>query len=901
LPTIEYLSALAGAGKTHVIARQADKLARLGKKVIIVQPSKLLIGRTIAEEFTPLNPSYSIRAIHAETVGEGRVVSSIVDHLKNTPQDVGEVLLVTHSGFLRTPYWHRADLWVVIVDEVFNPVVVDTLQVPDSHALVSDHLDCEEIDAKYSRIVARNSADHASALARVSKNKHHDAVYDVFADFVRYATDDRYDLNVISSQYAALIDGREKEAQLVYFAELNPSIFKDFARVVVCSALMEYTLLYRLWAEAGVEWEPVGSDWRKTLRYEVHPNGKSISVYYASTESWSKRWRDHVVMDGDDATVMDVVLGAVKDLIGGSGSKTIWMGNVDTHDAIWAPTTDADGIVEDIGEFVRLPNSPHGLNSYQSYNNCVVTSALNASPTYFAWLRTRGIDGGEAKTAISRSAVYQAAMRSSVRDPHNSSHKKIVVMDRDTAEWLANDIFPGAKALPIPGLGLPSKGRPGRPRKYTTNRQTAYRQMAREQLLADLVSISGDDLCDISDPISGPNLPLIKKGSDTDNEVRKSPIKSISGDDLFDISDLISGSNLPLIKKGSDTDNEVRKSPIRSISGIRLPLFENKYADKAFHYVEINTGNDLIECLRELSSDLVWQNKEDSPLISAAHFVRNDFADTNRGLENIEYIYGIWFDCDGGDLSPEKFASLFPYLRMAMYSTFTSTEAKPKWRCVIPTSHSMTIRIHQIITQQMILVINEAGYWSEDQLNKNDKIKSRLTHGFDASKFVASSMFYLPSRPSTGEPMFWDFDDARRGPLNVPRWIESNILDLRPEPVLEPIVDTSMDHMSPGMKKLALALRNRESIAQQGVNQRSCDLAMDEWHASSRGQGNTAFFKLGSRLQDAGMELDEIERTLRVEYPNSGSSKADRRNQIKSIIRSLSRRGSTRQQHGNIR
>ena len=51
----------------------------------------------------------------------------------------------------------------------------------------------------------------------------------------------------------------------------------------------------------------------------------------------------------------------------------LWLGNKDLPD-------------DYMGDGIRLPNQPHGLNAYQHINNCVVVSALNPNPSHFKFL-----------------------------------------------------------------------------------------------------------------------------------------------------------------------------------------------------------------------------------------------------------------------------------------------------------------------------------------------------------------------------------------------------------------------------------------------------------------------------------------------------------------------------------
>lgn len=80
--TIYYFNALAGAGKTRALAHEAHRLASRGRKLLFTQPTKLLIDKTITDEFGPLMAKYPIRAIHGDT--EPSVISKIVAHIQQS-------------------------------------------------------------------------------------------------------------------------------------------------------------------------------------------------------------------------------------------------------------------------------------------------------------------------------------------------------------------------------------------------------------------------------------------------------------------------------------------------------------------------------------------------------------------------------------------------------------------------------------------------------------------------------------------------------------------------------------------------------------------------------------------------------------------------------------------------
>ena len=150
--SIYYYDALAGAGKTYQLARCADRVARGGQKVLFVQPSKLLITKTIKDEIAPLGPTYPVTPIHSDVTDN--VIGTLVDHFKNAGRG-GEIVFVTHAALLRLPYAENGQDWFVIVDEVLAVDVFEELVLPDTHALLTDFLDLIPTGATYARLIAR--------------------------------------------------------------------------------------------------------------------------------------------------------------------------------------------------------------------------------------------------------------------------------------------------------------------------------------------------------------------------------------------------------------------------------------------------------------------------------------------------------------------------------------------------------------------------------------------------------------------------------------------------------------------------------------------------------------------------------------------------------------------------
>ena len=386
----------------------------------------------------------------------------------------------------------------------------------------------------------------------------------------------------------------------------------------------------------------------------------------------------------------------------------------------------------------------------------VVLSALNPPPVHFHFMEGLGISGDEVRTAHYRTAVYQAVMRISIRNPQDTTHKGVVVMDRDTAEWLA-DLFPGASVEPLDGMGvLPRKGKAGRPRKHKSDadKVKAHRDQRKREWLAQL------DLINATSLVTG-RYPFF------DQEVRAGMRE-------------LARNEFPLLERDSVTPQSAPLTCGTAFGSIydRVPLDHVDYED----------DDAFIAGLRALHGRVVA--KEEAGLFSPAHFDPDKAAGTGRGLDNVTHLRGIWLDNDGGDLTHATFAGLFPYLRVVVWNTASSTAEKPRWRAFIPTTCAMSMDVHALILAQIVKVLNREGYWGARQLEKQPRIKSRLCHGFDEGKFNAASLFYLPVQAKDpAHSFFLDYgaDDPSRGPLDLHVWIDECVLRLRPDPEPEPV------------------------------------------------------------------------------------------------------------------
>ena len=314
-PTYRFLSALAGSGKTRLIAGRAHRLARAGFKVLIIQPTHLLIAATIAREIMPLEPQYPVTQIHGGD-GDTDIVSKIVRYFLHAGRDQGEILFITHAAYRKVPHLHAKDRWIMIQDEAFMDMLAhDTVRLPDTHSIVTDHIEALPYRPGYSELKVREGSIHRTALEAIAANENDDEIYRLVSTFAKLLLDQHYAVHVREDRYLAMLRSEEKASnQIVYFGSLRPTVLEGFREVVVCCAMFEQSLMYLLWRlEDEITWEAVGArTWRAAqLKYsQFHPNGSMLTIYYATKQPWSKRFRDETIQGDDDLFMITETDGA---------------------------------------------------------------------------------------------------------------------------------------------------------------------------------------------------------------------------------------------------------------------------------------------------------------------------------------------------------------------------------------------------------------------------------------------------------------------------------------------------------------------------------------------------------------------------------------------------------------
>ena len=598
---------------------------------------------------------------------------------------------VTHASFLRLPYFHNAAEWHVIVDEVFQADQGFDFNMPYTHSLITRAFEVVPHNAEYGRVIPSD----LSYLDTVSRNRLGDEMYTKLSTFAATVQSPHWETFVLDSTYQRLIrEERSGKSKLLAFAVLQPSIFEPFRTVTVMGACFKESMLYRLWTNQGVHFETHRAI-ELQVRYTTHPNDNLLTILYLFDGAWSKNQRNKII-EGDDGTcsVIDACVPLIRAEF--ANEPFLWLGNKDLPD-------------DYMGDGIRLPNQPHGLNAYQHINNCVVVSALNPNPSHFKFLASQGVDGDEVRDSYYHQAIYQAYLRTAERDLSSRAEKKLIVMDKQAADWLVT-LFPRARVGQLGSRIKPVSNPVGRPKKHAdaAARQRACRERKRLRNMLELDAINGTTMALTTAQQVVPDI----------GHIAHPGLAAIQA-----------------MKPESVTGTET------------VSIFASIYSTEPSYHLDYENVDEFVAALKGVWRETI-AGKEDNMLLSPATFDATLSEDTSRGKANVRYIRGLWLDNDGGDLPYGEFAKLFPRLRMVCMNTFSTAPGNERYRVFIPTTHAMTVAVHAEIMGQIERIMNNAGYFSDKQIERSRDRAGKRKHGFDLSKFVPNSLFYAPSQAS---------------------------------------------------------------------------------------------------------------------------------------------------------
>ena len=193
-----------GSRKTSQIIRRGCQLAHEHKRVLILQPTKELIAKTVAGELNrrPGVPQYHV--FHQDTVA-GSSVASAMTRFFNAAEAAGQIVFATHQVFPYIPHIANKADWHVLVDEELQILRHNRHQISQTHALITDHIELVPHDSIYSRVLVRDLE-----LLAHARNKDGDELLERIRDTGRLLCSKQWDTYVNTEQYEKLRKGSVK-------------------------------------------------------------------------------------------------------------------------------------------------------------------------------------------------------------------------------------------------------------------------------------------------------------------------------------------------------------------------------------------------------------------------------------------------------------------------------------------------------------------------------------------------------------------------------------------------------------------------------------------------------------------------------------------------------------------
>ena len=217
-------------------------------------------------------------------------------------------------------------------------------------------------------------------------------------------------------------------------------------------------------------------------------------------------------------------------------------------------------------------------------------------------------------------------MRISIRDLDNTDRKRIQVVDRATAVWLAG-LIDQAQIHKLPGEDpAPADRRRVAKPKTDAERTHAHRNKIKQELIRSLDQVNGLNA-------QNPSHDMLYKKDPVTWDFHLGTVFRT----LFD-------------RYGIST------------CGVSVDLFRT--------------------VLAELHQDVIT-GKSSRRLISPGVYDPGLAEATCKGAANLVSLSGLWLDNDGGDLAPEQFARMLR-VPLVIFNSYNSTPTQRRWRSGYP-------------------------------------------------------------------------------------------------------------------------------------------------------------------------------------------------------------------------
>ncbi|MEX1668367.1 hypothetical protein AB4876_05555 [Zhongshania guokunii] len=410
---IRTVSAPCSSGKTYSTCKY---LAEQEKRSnwLYVAPSKKLLSQTKTQLVEHgLKPVLITSDTH-----KNNVVGAIMRHMACS-EESGSILLITWQSYQILPFFENNQNWRVIIDEV--------PQVDNFYALnLRQHMDeltkfvqiGEVVNETLATVIPIDSGELKRHLERSDDLTK--TIHPFLSDVLSPNRDVFVDLKTWGD-FAERGDFGKKDAttRIYFISMLNPLLFEGHT---LLGANIEDSLLYSWLRNYHSAEFKTNHQINKNLRFTAHPPqvGERLRINYLLRDRGFSKYLAGKPLKDDGRTWMEALDKAA--LIAIKGRPFLFSVNADYSGELFnAPNG------------TQIPVVSHGLNSYMDHNILYFPVALNRAPRHLHMLNELGMDGEMVKNSTIHEVIYQALMRTALRNPESDVVVECIVPEFTSA------------------------------------------------------------------------------------------------------------------------------------------------------------------------------------------------------------------------------------------------------------------------------------------------------------------------------------------------------------------------------------------------------------------------------------------------------------------------------------
>lgn len=409
---IHYVDGLCGSGKTYQAIQYLAKTHSYHKTIVTV-PSRILADQWHSDLVAA---DVNCEKITSDT--HPTPVSAITRHVRN--MDSG-VLVITQAAWdlVEWKTVNKSEFTLIVdeipaIDEFWEPML------PYMYNIVTNHLYVTEHNDYLYEVGVHNYIDTKGFLS-----KSRDDVLDIVNPLIK-TIQDKGNVYVTKSSWDKVTNANvtNDDMNKIQGVMMRSSFkYTGWNRTIIMGANFKHSMLYQYWKDVTfVPYAPI----QDNLRFNKHSQGNRIDIKWLQEKLWSRYKANQIV---DDKSVAESMVNAAIELF-------------DTSKPILSVLNKADAKLKD-DNWTECPPICHGLNTYQAYDQVFFGCALNKQPQHINILNSIGFTPNDILRATTHEVVYQAIMRTSLRNPTDNKVVRVVVADYQMASYLS-ELFDGS-------------------------------------------------------------------------------------------------------------------------------------------------------------------------------------------------------------------------------------------------------------------------------------------------------------------------------------------------------------------------------------------------------------------------------------------------------------------------